>query len=406
MLKVVRRHSDALKAVREAALESDPDSERCELIRSIRSLHADRRIAAFSQYADTIEGLFTRLSRDGQVAALSGSGARVSGGRISRSEALASFAPVASRCSAARPADDITLLLTTDLLSEGVNLQDAGVVVHLDLPWTPARMEQRLGRIVRIGSSHGHVESYGIEPPVSAEAIVRIEEILRRKLTEAGCITALFPSLSKWTEPGSLESSDPATNEAAREILECWKLTATSTPAVAAAVWSGVEGFLAVATVDERIRVIAKVGDKISESPRTILECLTHCSGVEVEVEQTTVAKTAHVALSWLNADNAMRATGVARRFNNHSRLTGVRRINRMMRRARAHHRARISEKCERALAVLTGNLGAHDETEILSTCRQIEDDEAFLDRILSHERRTPTNSKPARIIAMIVLSK
>ena len=48
----------------------------------------------------------------------------------------------------------MTLLLTTDLASEGVNLQDASVVVHLDLPWTAARLEQRVGRVARLASAH------------------------------------------------------------------------------------------------------------------------------------------------------------------------------------------------------------------------------------------------------------
>ena len=46
----------------------------------------------------------------------------------------------------------VDLLIATDLLSEGLNLQDASVVVHLDLPWTAARLTQRIGRVWRVGA--------------------------------------------------------------------------------------------------------------------------------------------------------------------------------------------------------------------------------------------------------------
>jgi len=72
-------------------------------------------------------------------------------------------------------ADRIDLLLSTDLLSEGVNLQDAEVVVHLDIPWTAARLEQRVGRLARMGSKHSTVTVYLIRPPASAAALLENE---------------------------------------------------------------------------------------------------------------------------------------------------------------------------------------------------------------------------------------
>src|SRR5688572_10824059 len=75
-------------------------------------------------------------------------------------------------------AERIDLLLSTDVLSEGVGLQDASVVVHLDLPWTPARLEQRTGRIARLGSRHATVAVYAIAPPASAEAPLDVERRL------------------------------------------------------------------------------------------------------------------------------------------------------------------------------------------------------------------------------------
>ncbi len=78
-------------------------------------------------------------------------------------------------------AEAIEVLIATDLLSEGLNLQDAAVVVHLDLPWTTARLTQRLGRIWRIGSQHARVHEYAIAPPAAADRLLRIVQVLTRK---------------------------------------------------------------------------------------------------------------------------------------------------------------------------------------------------------------------------------
>src|SRR6185312_16097211 len=87
------------------------------------------------------------------VAALTAHGGRVAGGRISRREVLVQFTPHADGA-AVPTADHIRLLIATDVLSEGLDLQRASVVVHLDLPWNPARLEQRVGRVRRLGAEH------------------------------------------------------------------------------------------------------------------------------------------------------------------------------------------------------------------------------------------------------------
>lgn len=86
-----------------------------------------------------------------------------------------------SRSAAPAQAEVIDLLLTTALLSEGVNLQDAQVVIHLDIPWTAARMEQRVGRVARLGSRHGAVRIHVLRPPLAAATVLDTESIVRRK---------------------------------------------------------------------------------------------------------------------------------------------------------------------------------------------------------------------------------
>jgi hypothetical protein len=88
----------------------------------------------------------------------------------------------ASSPSSAR--DGISLVITTDLLSEGVNLQGASVIVHLDIPWTPAGLDQRVGRAARMGSPHSRVYVHGIAAPAAAERMLVLDRRLTRKRAE------------------------------------------------------------------------------------------------------------------------------------------------------------------------------------------------------------------------------
>src|SRR5688572_21645545 len=138
----------------------------------------------------------------------------------------------------------VTLLLTTDLLSEGVNLQDASVVVHLDLPWNPARLAQRLGRIRRPGGA-SEVASYLLSPPAHASLLLRTEARLRAKLARAestiGRGVDVLPALSAPTlvsahaskegmaqvEGGSSLSAAELRGEVARRLAR-WRRTGGS----------------------------------------------------------------------------------------------------------------------------------------------------------------------------------
>lgn len=86
-------------------------------------------------------------------------------------------------------------LVTTDVAAEGLDLHRAERVVHYDLPWTPARMDQREGRARRAGATHADVEVVRLEPPPAVEARLRQLDLLARKrglpttvgLDESGC---------------------------------------------------------------------------------------------------------------------------------------------------------------------------------------------------------------------------
>jgi superfamily II DNA or RNA helicase len=414
LLPVVRRHNAALRSVLDLAKESSADDDRASVLRELRESHRDRRIVVFSQYADTINGMFSRLSPDGYVAALTGAGGRVAGGEISRHEVIRRFAPLASGVSRPRRAHDVTLLLTTDLLSEGVNLQDAGVVVHFDLPWTPARLEQRLGRLTRLGSSHERVISYAFKPPASSETIIRVETILRRKLEDTGVVTEMLPSFGEWSSGTSTARNSPLGAEALRRVIQGWTTKIDpdliSRPVIAV-IDSPETGFLAAVKIGGGLRLIGCLGDHTGDDFTLLLKCAELCIGADAVTPDREIAFARKLLDDWLKSESALAGTRLSSAVSSSARNKTVRRIDRIVRSARPYERSRIQEKARHARMAIEQNFGAHAERELYSLCSGSDGGEPWLERVIAfcNTMLRDDGFRPdqeLRVAAMIVFRK
>lgn len=112
------------------------------------------------------------------------SGADSRGG-IARHKALHGFAPVSTGALPPEDEDLYDLLLCTDVLAEGVNLQQCRNVINYDLPWDPMRLIQRHGRVDRIGSPHREVYLRTFFLDRQLDALLNLEQRVRRKLAQA-----------------------------------------------------------------------------------------------------------------------------------------------------------------------------------------------------------------------------
>jgi len=152
-----------------------------------------RKTLVFSHYEDTIDWIEERLRRviecDERLAAYRGRVASVSGEEVrrgvSREKALHGFAPISTGAPPQDAEDRFDLLLSTDVLAEGMNLQQCRNVVNYDLPWNPMRLVQRHGRVDRIGSLHEKVFLRTFFPDAELDALLNLEERVRRKLAQA-----------------------------------------------------------------------------------------------------------------------------------------------------------------------------------------------------------------------------
>lgn len=160
------------------------DAERDAKLASLETLltqkHATEKVLVFTQFADTAHYLETELHRRGitKLAAVTGS--------TGDPTALAwRFSPVSnSKREEVMPADELRVLIATDVLSEGQNLQDAHVIVNYDLPWAIIRLIQRAGRVDRIGQKHHTINVHSFMPADGVERIIRLRSRVSRRLQE------------------------------------------------------------------------------------------------------------------------------------------------------------------------------------------------------------------------------
>jgi superfamily II DNA or RNA helicase len=352
-----------------AAARGASDDARCDLLRSVRSRHPGHPVVVFSHYAESVHAVFKRMVRDGGVGAVTARGAIVAGGQLSRHEALARFAPTALGARPPRDADAITLLIATDLLSEGLNLQDAGVVVHLDLPWTPARLAQRMGRVWRIGSRHAHVFEYAIAPPVAAERVAGVIARLERKASDArrALGDAITPLLAHHPRQANGRPTDrrnsgvddtPGAIEAIRQTLATWvrepcEVRAQRGPphlapslgpttAIAAAV-STIDGWLAVIAVDHAVTLVAKRDERApTNEPREVLAVVAVAGGATCAVPAHRVHEAMREVRGFAACMRGARDAGIdASTSHAHARIS--RRVGHFVASAAPHRRSAVS---------------------------------------------------------------
>jgi len=176
---VVARDRETLARLRSLIANAGPEDPKADALNRLLSGTPAKTIV-FTDAQPTARYLMRHLGRR-RGAAVFGHAARFAAGEASRLEVLRAFAPRAQGSRQPAAALETEVLIATDLLSEGLNLQDAKRVVHYDLPWSPARLAQRVGRIDRLGSPHDAITTVTFLPPPALASALAIEERLARK---------------------------------------------------------------------------------------------------------------------------------------------------------------------------------------------------------------------------------
>ena len=145
-----------------------------------------RKVLVFTEYAATAKHLHKKLSREftGKSVQIIHGGT----GADSRQDVIRRFAPLANLPggdSLAEGEKEIDILVSTEVLSEGQNLQDCNYVVNYDLPWNPMRIVQRTGRVDRLTSRHGTVHTRACYPDSELDGLLKLVGKLMEKIDVA-----------------------------------------------------------------------------------------------------------------------------------------------------------------------------------------------------------------------------
>jgi len=180
LAKDLRRDIKSLMNILKKAGGWDPkrDTKLRELLTLLTKKHAKDKILVFSQFADTVDYLAGQLKAAG-LQALEG----VTGDTEDPTGMAYRFSPVSNN-KRIDPEDELRVVLATDVLSEGQNLQDCSIVVNYDLPWAIIRLIQRAGRVDRIGQKSDTILCYSFLPADGVERIIRLRARVRQRLRE------------------------------------------------------------------------------------------------------------------------------------------------------------------------------------------------------------------------------
>lgn len=155
----------------------------------------NRKILIFSAFADTTNYLYENLApmlleKYGLYSARiqgasSGNATNIRGDRDT-DRLLTLFSPISKERDVAFPADkdlNIDVLIATDCVSEGQNLQDCDICINYDIHWNPVRIVQRFGRIDRIGSKNKFVQLVNFWPNVSLDEYINLNARVENRMT-------------------------------------------------------------------------------------------------------------------------------------------------------------------------------------------------------------------------------
>lgn len=381
----------------------NPDDGRAAWLGEMCEAHGEERILAFCHYEETVNSLWTRLSRRPGVAALTARGARVAGGAVTRDVVLRQFTPGGERRPTS-PAERIQLLLATDLLSEGLNLQEASVVVHLDYPWNPARLDQRVGRVRRLGSRHERVTVYAMAPPAPAERLLQLEKRLTTKLRVANRTIGVAGHIMPAWNAASIEERGLADSEGElRRHLSTWLLAPESESIgrpqpIVAATRSDRDGFLALVEGESGWMLVAKVAGALSTSPPQLLDAVRAVKSMEeVHPDPRRIEAARECVESWLAHRRAASSIDFSAAISSRARRLALSRVAHALSRAPRHRRTLLAPLAAAARAAATAPLPEGAERVFDTLVAADLSDEAWLRSLAAFGE---LNARPTRVVS------
>ncbi|MDP9378754.1 MAG: phospholipase D-like domain-containing protein [Chloroflexota bacterium] len=174
---------ETLQTLSDAIANIKPeDDDKLRALRALlaRSDVAEGKVLIFSEAEATVNYLYEQLNPGGADPTIE----RLSGAnRDQLQTVIKRFAPGSNlKQGEGRPGSEVRVLIATDVISEGQNLQDCNRVLNYDLHWNPVRLIQRFGRVDRIGTTHQNIYLHNTWPDTDVDAELTLTERLRNRI--------------------------------------------------------------------------------------------------------------------------------------------------------------------------------------------------------------------------------
>ena len=212
----------------------DTDPKLNELESLLNGRHKEDKVLVFTQYSDTANYVYRQLKKRGITRI-----ACVTGASKNPTDIVEHFSPKSNGKD--YPAEEqYRVLIATDVLSEGQNLQDAHVIANLDLPWAIIRLIQRAGRVDRIGQEANEIDCYSFFPADDLEKIIRLRSRLNARINENASIVGSDEIFFEGNEQnlrdmfneksGSLDDEDDNDVDLSSQAYQIWKNATDANP--------------------------------------------------------------------------------------------------------------------------------------------------------------------------------
>lgn len=194
--------------------------------------HPKEKVLIFTQYSDTAEYVAKQLVRSGidNVASVTGNTANIT-------ELVEQFSPHSNNV---KTPQEKRVMVATDVLSEGQNLQDAHVIINYDMPWAIIRLIQRVGRVDRIGQAAEKIMCYSFFPADGVEKIISLRKRLNDRINENAKVVGADEIFFEGNEQnlrdlfneksGVLDESDDSEVDMASYAYQIWKNATDANP--------------------------------------------------------------------------------------------------------------------------------------------------------------------------------
>lgn len=210
------------------------DQKLNELEKLLNVKHNSDKVIVFTQFSDTANYIFKQLKKRGFTHI-----ACATGDSNNPTDLVEHFSPKSNDKNYAKD-EQYRILIATDVLSEGQNLQDSHVITNFDLPWAIIRLIQRAGRVDRIGQEAEQIYCYSFFPADGVEEIINLRGRLNDRINENANIVGSDEIFFEGNEQnlrdmfneksGSLDDDDDSDVDLSSQAYQIWKNAIDANP--------------------------------------------------------------------------------------------------------------------------------------------------------------------------------